>query len=168
VSLALTTCPPSLCCNTNSDGIPATPNPTETKHPKFLRAAGAHVRAHPFLSALSGAGLAVSALAVSAPLILAGVGFGALGPVAGTAAAAWQASIGAAVSSSSLFAWCQGAAMGGAAVNGILGAGLAGFGVAAGGLGASLAIGQTEQQRKELMELFGKVCRREEGKDRRI
>lgn len=59
------------------------------------------------------------------------MGFGAAGPIAGSAAAGWQASIGL-VEAGSIFAWCQSAAMGGAAVGGILATGLAGAGVAVG------------------------------------
>ncbi len=57
------------------------------------------------------------------------MGFGVAGPVAGSAAAAWQSSLGL-VEAGSIFAWCQSAAMGGAAVSGILATGLAGAGVA--------------------------------------
>lgn len=63
--------------------------------------------------------------------ILGVIGFGAAGPVAGSAAAALQSSIGL-VEAGSIFAWCQSAAMGGAAVGGILATGLAGAGVAVG------------------------------------
>lgn len=75
-------------------------------------------------------GFATLAVVAAAPAILGAIGFGALGPIAGTAATGWQASIGA-VEAGSLFAWCQSAAMGGAAVNGIIAAGAAGGGVAA-------------------------------------
>ena len=57
--------------------------------------------------------------------VLGAVGFTVVGPAAGSAAAAWQASIGA-VEAGSLFAWCQSVAMGGAAVGGIQVAGIAG------------------------------------------
>ncbi|PVH91822.1 hypothetical protein DM02DRAFT_468089, partial [Periconia macrospinosa] len=46
-------------------------------------------------------------------------GFSALGPTAGTAAAAWQSSIGV-VQAGSVFAWCQSAAMGGSAAGTIV------------------------------------------------
>ncbi len=59
------------------------------------------------------------------------MGFGAAGPLAGSAAAAWQSSMGI-VEAGSIFAWCQSAAMGGAAVGGILATGLAGASVAVG------------------------------------
>ena len=53
------------------------------------------------------------------------VGFTAVGPAAGSAATAWQASMGV-VKAGSLFSWCQSAAMGGAALGGIQVAGIAG------------------------------------------
>jgi hypothetical protein len=61
--------------------------------------------------------------------VLGAAGFAATGPVAGSAAAAWQSSIGL-VEAGSLFAWCQSAAMSGAALNGIFSFGIAGAGVA--------------------------------------
>ncbi len=57
--------------------------------------------------------------------ILEAIEFTAAGPTAGSAAAAWQASI-EAIQSGSLFAWCQSAAMGGAAMGSIQAAGVAG------------------------------------------
>lgn len=57
--------------------------------------------------------------------ILGYVGFTAAGPAAGSAAAAWQASIGV-VRAGSLFSWCQSAAMGGTALGSIQLAGVAG------------------------------------------
>jgi hypothetical protein len=72
--------------------------------------------------------LAVTASVVAVP-ILGAAGFAATGPVAGSAAAAWQSSIGL-VEAGSLFAWCQSAAMGGVALNGIFSLGVAGAGVA--------------------------------------
>lgn len=65
----------------------------------------------------------------AAPAVLGAVGFGAAGPVVGSAAAAWQASLGA-VEAGSLFAWLQSAAMGGAAAAPIAATGLAGAGTA--------------------------------------
>ncbi|KAF2799546.1 hypothetical protein K505DRAFT_194608, partial [Melanomma pulvis-pyrius CBS 109.77] len=47
-----------------------------------------------------------------APMMLSGIGFSAAGPVAGTIAAGWQASIGS-VAAGSFFAILQSAAMGG-------------------------------------------------------
>lgn len=66
--------------------------------------------------------------AVAVP-ILGAVGFTAAGPAAGSAAAAWQSSIGI-VQAGSLFSAFQGAAMGGAAASAI--------GAAAGGVGAAI------------------------------
>ena len=84
-----------------------------------------------------GLGLTVVVTAALAVPILGAVGFAAAGPVAGSAAAGWQASIGA-VQAGSLFAWCQSAAMGGAAMGGIQAAGVAGFAGAAMGGGAAV------------------------------
>ena len=82
----------------------------------FLQAASKYAKAHPVLTGLQVMGLTVSALSFLAVPVLEAVGFTAAGPAAGSAAAAWQASIGA-VEAGSLFAWCQSAAMGGAAVS---------------------------------------------------
>jgi hypothetical protein len=73
----------------------------------------------------------VSIASLVAIPVLGAIGFAAAGPVAGSAAAAWQSSIGL-VEAGSIFAWCQSAAMGGAAVGGILATGLGGAGVAVG------------------------------------
>ncbi len=70
---------------------------------------------------------------VAAPTVISAVGFGSLGPVAGTTAAAWQASIGNAAAGG-LFATLQSAGMGGAAALGAVvgisavGAGVIGLG----------------------------------------
>ena len=78
------------------------------------------------------------------------VGFTAAGPAAGSAAAAWQASMGV-VEAGSLFAWCQSAAMGGAALGGIQVAGIAGA-----------AITRVADV-PGLAETFKSVCRRVEN-----
>lgn len=70
-------------------------------------------------------GTTVSVLSFFAVPVLGVIGFTAAGPAANSAAAAWQASIGA-VNAGSLFSWCQSAAMGGGAVAGIQVAGVAG------------------------------------------
>jgi hypothetical protein len=102
---------------------------TETKCPKILRAAGKYIKEHPVSFTLQAVGiLAVTASVVAVP-VLGAAGFAATGPVAGSAADAWQSSIGL-VEAGSLFAWCQSASMGGAALNGIFSFGVAGAGVA--------------------------------------
>ncbi|RAL67390.1 hypothetical protein DID88_008146 [Monilinia fructigena] len=63
--------------------------------------------------------------------ILGAVGFSAIGPIAGSTAAAWQSGIGL-VEAGSFFAWCQSAAMGGAAGVGIIGTGVGGAGLLTG------------------------------------
>lgn len=90
--------------------------------------------------------------------LLGALGFAAAGPVTGSAAAAWQASLGL-VEAGSFFAWCQSAAMGGAAVNAIAGTGLAGLaGLAGGSLG-----GQNDQRRQLLQEIFSRAWERSVG-----
>ncbi len=87
------------------------------------------------------------------------MGFAAAGPVAGSAAAAWQSSIGL-VQAGSVFAWCQSAAMGGAAVGGILATGIAGAGVA---VGATIAgsLDDVDITASDLKEIFLAAWRRE-------
>ena len=70
-------------------------------------------------------GLAVSALSVLTIPVLGAIRFTAAGLVAGSATAAWQASI-RAIQSGSLFTWCQSAAMGGAAMGSVQAVGIAG------------------------------------------
>lgn len=79
-------------------------------------------------------GIASAAIGgIAAPTVISAAGFGSLGPAAGTAAAAWQASIGN-VAAGSLFATLQSAGMGGAAALGavvgvsIVSAGVIGLG----------------------------------------
>ena len=61
----------------------------------FLQAVNEYAKAHPVLTGLQVVGLTVSALSVLTIPVLGAVGFTAAGPAAGSAAAAWQASIGA-------------------------------------------------------------------------
>jgi hypothetical protein len=104
-------------------------------------------------------------VALACPPLLAAVGFGALGPVAGSAAAGWQASIGL-VEAGSLFAWCQSVAMGGAALGGVFAAGAAGAGLVGAGLVGVMIEGwddlkpeQQEMVKTELFEKFREVFR---------
>ncbi|MCJ1269198.1 hypothetical protein MMC22_009087 [Lobaria immixta] len=101
-----------------------------------------HIKAHPYLSALQASGALLSAVSLGAPLILGAAGFSAVGPVAGSAAAAWQSSAGL-VQAGSFFAWCQSAAMGGAAVGGIAAAGTVGASAVAGATLAGLVTKET-------------------------
>ena len=66
--------------------------------------------------------------ALAAPALLGAIGFGSVGPVAGSIAAGWQASIGS-VTAGSLFAFLQSAAMGGPAMGVVAGIGGLGGGV---------------------------------------
>ncbi len=97
---------------------------------------------------------------VAALPVLGLAGFAASGPVAGSAAVAWQSSTGL-VQAGSLFAWCQSAAMGGAAVNGIIASGVAGGGVALAATGGALAGGQVKMTPESMKELFLRVYRKE-------
>jgi len=72
-----------------------------------------YIEDNPVRFALQVTGAVVSTAAVIAVPILGAIGFSAIGPVAGSVAAGWQASIGI-VEAGSLFALCQSAAMGGA------------------------------------------------------
>ncbi|KAI4147218.1 MAG: hypothetical protein LQ340_005656 [Diploschistes diacapsis] len=101
----------------------------KTQDVSLFQATSEYVRAHPVRAGLQILGLTVSTLSFLAVPVLGAVGFTAVGPAAGSAAAAWQASIGA-VQAGSLFAWCQSAAMGGAAVSSIQAAGIAGTALA--------------------------------------
>ena len=123
----------------------------------------AYARAHPFLltSQIVG-GVGVIASLVALP-ILGAAGFAAVGPVAGSAAAAaWQSSIGL-VQAGSVFAWCQSAAMGGAAVNGIVALGAVGGSVALVATGVGVVGGQTALTPEKLKEMFLNVYRKEES-----
>lgn len=91
----------------------------------IIQAMKDYAKAHPIRTGIQVAGLALSAVSMFTVPILGFVGFTAAGPAAGSAAAAWQASIGL-VQANSLFAWCQSAAMGGVALGGIQFAGVAG------------------------------------------
>ncbi|KIM79121.1 hypothetical protein PILCRDRAFT_823696 [Piloderma croceum F 1598] len=88
---------------------------------------------NPARFALQVTGAVISTAAIITVPVLGAVGFSAIGPVAGSVAAGWQAAIGA-VEAGSLFALCQSAAMGGAVVTGLAGTGA---GAAAVALGAS-------------------------------
>ena len=69
-----------------------------------------------------------AAVTFGAPVVLGYVGFSAVGPVAGTAAAAWQASIGS-VAAGSLFATLQSTAMAGVAATTTAASGAVGAGI---------------------------------------
>ena len=122
----------------------------------------AYAKAHPFLltSQIVG-GVGVIASLVALP-ILGAVGFATVGPVAGSAAMAWQSSNGL-VQAGSLFAWCQSAAMGGAAVNGIVALGAAGGSVALAATGAGVVGAQTALTPEKLKEMFLSVYRKEKS-----
>ena len=82
-------------------------------------------KAHPLLTGIHVVDLGLSAISFLVIPVLGAIGFTVAGPVAGSAAAAWQASIGA-VQAGSPFAWCHSTAMSGAAVGGVQMADVAG------------------------------------------
>lgn len=97
----------------------------EKQDVNIIQAMKNYAKAHPIRTGIQVAGLTLSAVSMFAVPVLGFVGFKAAGPAAGSAAAAWQASIGL-VQANSLFAWCQSAAMGGVALGGLQFAGVAG------------------------------------------
>ncbi|KAI9778678.1 MAG: hypothetical protein M1816_003927 [Peltula sp. TS41687] len=137
--------------------LTAAVNPPRSSFSRVTAAAGSYIRAHPYLFALQATGILVSTASMVALPVLGAVGFSAVGPVAGSVAAGWQASLGV-VEAGSLFAWCQSVAMGGVAVNAIVAAGAAGGGVAALATAATAATAGTAEQRAtvDVNELFGK------------
>ena len=102
-----------------------------------LKDISAWIRAHPYQTAGIVGGTILFILACCTPAILAAAGFSSIGPVAGSAAAAWQASMGTVVAGS-LFSFLQSAAMGAAAMGLFVGVGAVGGGIAvAAGLAAA-------------------------------
>jgi hypothetical protein len=125
-----------------------------------------HMKAHPVSTGLSAVGLGALGVVSLINPALGIAGFSAIGPVAGSAAAAWQSSLGL-VQAGSFFAWCQSAAMGGAAAGTI--AGLQGVGLGVTGLGAlgSILSSSDDEGRKKRMiwELFKQEVRKVDGGD---
>ena len=113
------------------------------------------IRANPRQAAFILGGIILLVLVCATPAILAAAGFSAIGPVAGSAAAAWQASIGS-VAAGSLFAFLQSAAMGGAALGVITGVGVVGGGLA-------VALGVASSKKSELGKGVGEVVHKAKG-----
>ena len=112
----------------------------------------AWIRANPARTAAIMGGITVFALACATPAILGAVGFSAIGPVAGSAAAAWQASMGSVVAGT-LFAFLQSAAMGGAALGLFTGIGAAGAVVAvAAGVASPERVGEVVKTVRNFMD----------------
>ena len=143
--------------------LPSEQSAPKSKLHSLGRSAKSYISAHPVRFGFQVTGAVVGLAAIITVPVLGAAGFGSLGPVAGSSAAAWQASMGA-VEVGSLFAWCQGAAMGGAAVNGIIAAGAAGGGVLLGStaIGELMDQGMDEAKKEELMDLFRSVFRKGE------
>lgn len=120
-----------------------------------------YIEKHPIKFGLQVAGGVVSLASIFVLPILGVVGFAATGPIAGSAAAGWQASMGL-LQAGSLCSWCQSAAMGGAAVGGILATGLTGAGVAVSATvaGALDTVGD-EEPLSDLREIFLKAWERD-------
>ncbi|KAF4626819.1 hypothetical protein G7Y89_g11333 [Cudoniella acicularis] len=104
-----------------------------------------YVKTHPLLFTAQVLGGIASLASLAVVPVLGLAGFSAAGPVAGSAAAGWQSSVGL-VQAGSLFAWCQSVVMGGAAVGGLLVTGLAGAGVAVGATVAGALDGIVEEK----------------------
>ena len=135
----------------------------EGRFKRYARAVGNDIAAHPVRFGFQCAGTLLGIGAAVTVPVLGAAGFGAMGPIAGSSAVAWQASMGAGVSS--LFSWCQSAAMGGAAVNGIIAAGATGGTVALGSTAVGLLTGKPLGKEKEemLMEKFRELYRKPNG-----
>jgi len=125
-----------------------------------------HVRTHPVSSGISAIGLGLFGVASLINPALGIAGFTALGPAAGSAAAAWQSSIGL-VQAGSFFAWCQSAAMGGAAAGAVAAAqGVGGAVVGVAALGGILKNSMDELAAKQMIwKLFMDSVRKVGGED---
>jgi hypothetical protein len=124
-----------------------------------------YIKEHPLLFGLQVAGGITSLASLVALPILGMLGFAATGPIAGSVAAGWQASMGL-VQAGSFFSWCQSAAMGGAAVGGILATGLTGAGVAVSAtVAGALDVMGDEEPSSDLRQMFLETWKRDiEGK----
>lgn len=132
------------------------------ENPGFSSRLSSYIRSHRYRFAFQVTGGLVGTAAAFTPAVLGAMGFSALGPVAGSAAAGWQGGIGA-VQAGSLFAWCQSATMGGTAANGIIATGAAGGGAAALATAGSVMQGKEVDAAKaidalweEFKEVYGK------------
>lgn len=105
----------------------------------------AWVEAHKKETAFILAGIIILVLCLAMPAVLGVIGFGALGPVVGSMAAAWQATIGNVVAGS-LFAFLQSAAMGGAAMGFFVGLGVLGAVVAMSGAASTIDVVKEKSQ----------------------
>ncbi|KAL9627040.1 MAG: hypothetical protein Q9204_006851 [Flavoplaca sp. TL-2023a] len=92
---------------------------------KRLKDISTWVRAHPYRAFGIFGGITILGLTFAIPAILEIVGFGALGPVAGSIATGWHSSLGL-VAAGTPFAFLQSAAMGGAAMGVMTGIGVLG------------------------------------------
>ena len=134
---------------------------------KQMNDTSAWVRQNPYQAAGILGGTILIILTIATPAILAAAGFGALGPVGGSLAAAWQASIGS-VAAGSLFAILQSVAMGGAAlgmltgIGAVVGIGLIAVGLASSEGGPGKAVGEVMGKVKDFVHngIMGKIVRK--------
>ena len=110
---------------------------------------GAYARAHPGLFTIHICG---SVAVLTSIILLPALGFGTLGPVAGSVAAAWQTFLGN-IAAGSLFAFLQSAGMGGAAASVFAGIGIA-------GAGALVGIAPIASRMDEIGERVGDATRK--------
>lgn len=152
-----TFCSPVFICSSKiANPVTVGPFPSRVK---------SYMTTHPVKFTFQVLGGVVSIASLAAMPILGAVGFAAAGPVAGSAAASWQASIGV-VQAGSFFAWCQSAAMGGAAAIGITAAGVGGLTVTAGATALqALESGRDTIPEAVLKEKFTAAWDRRFGRD---
>ncbi|KAF2862098.1 hypothetical protein K470DRAFT_244239 [Piedraia hortae CBS 480.64] len=119
----------------------------------------AYAARNPVRFSLQALGGVTAITCFAAPAMLGVVGFGALGPVAGSIAAGWQSSIGA-VQAGSFFAACQSLAMGGTVAETVSAAGMVGLGVA----GAAAFTGGDDEKngvdKEEVWDKFREVYKK--------
>ena len=144
----------------------ATVSPPDQNH--VLGKVLAHVKAQPIRSGITAFGILVFTAASLINPALGVAGFSAMGPLAGSFAAAWQSSIGL-VQAGTFFAWCQSAAMGGAAAGMITGAQGLGLSAAALGIIREMRAGCTVEDaaRQLVWNLFTAHVKKVVGNDRR-
>ncbi len=120
-----------------------------------------YAQQHPYVVAGQVGGLAVTLGAGLVQPALGLAGFSSAGPMAQSAAAAWQSTLGGSVAAGSAFAWCQSAAMGGAAAAGavfttaVTGGGIVALATAAGAVGSE-SMGEMAGKAKDvIMKVVG-------------
>lgn len=123
-----------------------------------------YIKKHPWISGIAATGGLLSLAPVAAPAAIGAYGFGALGPLAGSAAAAWQTALGGPIAAGSWFAWYQSVAMGGAAAGAFTTAGYTGAGIVTAAVVAG-ALDDVTTSPVELKEAFLGCWRKEMGQE---